>query len=429
MKKYRIIVFPCGSEIGLEIYRSLKYSAHIELIGANSINDHGKFVYDNYIDNVPFVDAADFIDKISELVRKLKIDAIFPAMDKVLWKLKSNENRIGCKVISSPLKTAEICLSKKKTYSFLKDEIKVPAVYRDLNHIIKFPVFVKPDIGYGSRNVFQAENKAELDSFFTNKRNLNDYVISEYLTGDEYTIDCFTDKNGVLRFAGARIRKRILNGISVNTKPVADNSEYKAIAEKINRKLKFRGAWFFQLKRDHNNELTLLEIASRPGGASALYRAKGINFALLSIYDAFDHNVEILENDFSIELDRALDNKYIIDIEYKTIYVDFDDCLVINGEINYELVSFLYKAINNNKEVILLSKHSGNLKHELKKYRLDKIFDQIIHISKNDNKYEYISSLSAIFIDDSFSERKEVKIKKSIITFDTEAIPMLIQNL
>ena len=45
----RILVFPCGSEIALEIYRSLKYSIHFELVGASSIDDHGKFVYKEYI--------------------------------------------------------------------------------------------------------------------------------------------------------------------------------------------------------------------------------------------------------------------------------------------------------------------------------------------------------------------------------------------
>ena len=46
MKK-NILVFPCGSEIGLEIYNSVKYSTYFNLIGANSSDDHGKFVYEN----------------------------------------------------------------------------------------------------------------------------------------------------------------------------------------------------------------------------------------------------------------------------------------------------------------------------------------------------------------------------------------------
>ena len=47
MKK-NILVFPCGSEIALEIYRSVNKSIHFNLIGASSVDDHGKFIYENY---------------------------------------------------------------------------------------------------------------------------------------------------------------------------------------------------------------------------------------------------------------------------------------------------------------------------------------------------------------------------------------------
>ena len=43
--KNNILVFPCGSEIGLEINNALKWSTHIELFGASSVDDHGKYVY------------------------------------------------------------------------------------------------------------------------------------------------------------------------------------------------------------------------------------------------------------------------------------------------------------------------------------------------------------------------------------------------
>jgi hypothetical protein len=77
----RVLVFPCGSEVALEIYRSVKYSTHVELIGANSVDDHGKFVYENYVDGVPFVDSEDLIPHLKQLVEEQSIDAIYPAMD------------------------------------------------------------------------------------------------------------------------------------------------------------------------------------------------------------------------------------------------------------------------------------------------------------------------------------------------------------
>ena len=45
MKK-NILVFPCGSEVGLDIYSSVCYSAYFHLIGGNSVQKH----YDKFCD-------------------------------------------------------------------------------------------------------------------------------------------------------------------------------------------------------------------------------------------------------------------------------------------------------------------------------------------------------------------------------------------
>lgn len=40
-----ILIFPAGSEIGIEIFHSCKYS-HINLFGASGKSDHAEFIYD-----------------------------------------------------------------------------------------------------------------------------------------------------------------------------------------------------------------------------------------------------------------------------------------------------------------------------------------------------------------------------------------------
>ena len=68
MKKKRILIFPCGSEVGLELNRSLKYSRHFKIYGGSSVDDHGKYVYENYIGNIPFVTDELFISHLKELI-------------------------------------------------------------------------------------------------------------------------------------------------------------------------------------------------------------------------------------------------------------------------------------------------------------------------------------------------------------------------
>jgi hypothetical protein len=75
-KPLNILVFPCGSEVALEIYRSLEHSIHFNLIGANSVDDHGKFVFENYIGGVPFANHVDFIPSLKRIIIENEIDRL-----------------------------------------------------------------------------------------------------------------------------------------------------------------------------------------------------------------------------------------------------------------------------------------------------------------------------------------------------------------
>ncbi|HQO88076.1 MAG TPA: carbamoylphosphate synthase large subunit short form, partial [Bacteroidia bacterium] len=216
---------------------------------------------------------------------------------------------------------------------------------------------------------------------------------------------------------------------SVNTITTTEhNNDVKLIAKAINDKLKFSGAWFFQLKENLEGKLTLLEVASRMGGSSAAYRIKGINFALLSVFTQMQIPVEILENNYSVELDRALSNSYHIPITYNEVYVDLDDCLIIDNQINKLLISFLYQCINNKIKIVLLTKHEADLTQTLIKHRINQLFDQIIHIKKTDEKSNYIKTKDAIFIDDSHAERKKVSSICKIPVFSPDMIEGLLDS-
>ena len=56
---------------------------------------------------------------------------------------------------------------------------------------------------------------------------------------------------------------------------------------------------------------------------------KGVNFALLTVFDFLDHDVDIIENRFDIFQERSLDIKFNYDLEFSHVYVDYDDCLIL----------------------------------------------------------------------------------------------------
>ena len=311
----------------------------------------------------------------------------------------------------------------KKTYDILKDTVLCPKVYNIYDKEINYPVFIKPDVGQGSKGAKKVENYEQLKFEYANNK---DIVISELLTGEEYTIDCFTNSAGMLLFAKGRKRARINNGISVNSYPV-ENEKFKVIAEKINSKIKFQGMWFFQLKENANGERALLEIAPRIAGTMGMYRALGVNFILLALYDACGFDIKLINNNFDIEIDRALFSRYKTNLEYEYVYIDLDDTLICDNVVNTDVIKFLYQTKNQTKKIILISKHEKEISNTLDKHCISsKLFDEILHLEKTDKKSSFIKKRSAIFIDDRYAERKDVAINCRIPVFSIDAVEALL---
>ena len=426
MKK-NVLVFPCGSEIGLEIYRSLFASTHFELFGGSSVSDHGEYVYQNYIGDMPPVDGEGFVAAINKVVSEQGIDFIVPAHDSVVLKLAeaADSGKLNCELVTSPLETCTVARSKRQTYQRLSDIIDVPKVYKPSEIKAEdFPVFLKPDVGQGSKGTYLAKSQAEVDNYLGQDPGL---MVLEYLPGDEYTIDCFTDKDGKLLFSEGRHRNRILNGISVNSTKVVDE-RFKQIAEKINQNLKFHGAWFFQIKKNKPGDLVLLEIAPRIAGAMALARCKGVNLAMLSLFDRLGYKLDIFENAYAMTIDRALQNNYRHNINYRHVYLDFDDLVIVEGKVNPAVMAFVYQCMNKEVKVHLITRHKADLEASLKAYRLTEVFDDIIWIKNDDEKHSFIKEDDAIFIDDSFAERKKVHEAKGVPVFDAHSLEALMEK-
>jgi hypothetical protein len=252
-------------------------------------------------------------------------------------------------------------------------------------------------------------------------------LILEYLPGDEYTVDCFSDRERGLLFCAGRQRIRTKAGISMDSRPVEDEA-FLHFARLISTRLHFHGAWFFQVKKDKMGAYKLLEIAPRVAGTMALHRVLGVNFPLLSLYEQERIPVDILVNPVQVEIDRALTNRYRHNIEYHSVYLDLDDTLILDGKVNPIVVQFVFQCINAGIQVILLTKHAQELDATLRNHRLAGIFDQVIHVDRSEQKTNYITSPDAILIDDSFSERKAAHDKLGILTFDCSMLELLLDE-
>ncbi len=419
MSKIRVLVFPAGEINSVELHDALSTCVNIELFGASSVERHGSYIFKNYIANAPLISEPDFFDKFNKILNENKIDVIFPTHDTVAEFFAQNSEKLNSVVVCSDKKTAEICRDKKATFEIFKNEDFCPKIYSTVEEL---PVFIKPRKGQGSVGVKLLKTESDIPT----NMNTNEYVISEYLPGEEYTVDCITDKNGVLKAVLPRSRKRLLAGVCVAGQNGALTQEIKNIADKINDKLKFCGLWFFQIKKDSKGKFKLLEISVRCAGSMCLSRAMGVNLPLLSIYTAMGQEIEVFKNPYNLKMDRTLISRYKMDYEYSKVYFDFDDTLIIDNKVHLPAIAFLYQCKNKNKKIVLLTKHEYDLDKTLSNFSICKeLFDEIIILQSHEEKSTRIKPENAIFIDNSFKERKKVHEIFKIPVFDVDGIEVL----
>lgn len=416
-----VLIFPAGTEIGLEIHSALKSCKNIKLHAAGqNISNHAQLLFDEF-HTLPSVHDKGFNDAFIELVKRLGIHYVFPAHDDAIVKLSSMREQLPATLIAPSNEICEITRSKSATYHRLKGIIPTPAVHSKDTRTWNYPLLVKPDKGQGSLAINLVKDSNELEHAL---KNTPEPIICEYLPGEEYTVDCFSDREKGLLFSGARIRRRMRNGISVNTE-TADIPEAKTYAQAIGAELGIHGAWFFQIKRSADGVLKLLEVAPRIAGSMALHRVIGVNFPLLSIHEADRANLSINAIKGPVTLDRALKNRYRHRIEYQHLYIDLDDTIIINDMINIDAMRLIYQSINQNIRITLITRHAKNLEETLRRHRLTGLFDEILHIKDGSPKSQKINPQGAIFVDDSHRERNEVSERLGIPAFDVSMIELI----
>lgn len=385
MLSKNVLVVPCATQIGVEQFHSLKFSKNFTLIGA--AHNESDFLYSKYFQLNHSIEKPEFVKEILQIVKDNNIDTILPSHDEALYILK-NHPELEYLIPGSSKEIVNICRFKSRTYTKLKTSTKL--LPRIPQYTIINSGFLKPDRGQGSRGSL----------------NINqDYLHCEYLSGREYTIDCFSNSENKLIYVSPRLRKTIVNGISETTSIVLSN-ELKSIARQVNKVFKFEGPWFFQMKEDNWGNLKFLEIAPRIGGGSNINRLNGINLTLSSLYQHFKFDVEILNQNLVIQVDRKQPK---FNLNYETLFVDYDDTFKYIEKTLLEI----------NKPVVVITRS---------KVKINTIYPTI-YVKDNELKSDIINGLKKplpIFVDDSFKERKDVILNCSIPSITPEEVNYLI---
>lgn len=275
---------------------------------------------------VPRANDEDYIDAILNLCKNYEINVILPLVTMELFQFSKYINlfqSIGVKIVVSPERELDIANNKSKLLLHLSNNgIPVPefVVTNDVNEIEKnalsigYPhrnVVVKPSISNGSRGVrILSEKYDEFSLLFNEKPNnmimpLSRYIeiirnhripeilLSEYLPGDEYTVDALIDR-GEIKIILPRKRIKMNGGISTSGQ-FENNTEIIHQTRMILRTLNLQGPIGLQFKADINGRYRILEINPRLQGTSVAAMGVGINLAKYAIYGIED-GTDVMEN-------------------------------------------------------------------------------------------------------------------------------------
>ncbi len=311
-----------GAPGGPGIIKGLKKDKNIDLLVCDANpNASGRYLNDKF-EQIPMANDSSFIDRILELCEKYDIDVIFPLVTRELFLFSKHKQLFsdkGVKVVVSDYENLKIANDKSALCIHLRenniltpdfevvksiDELKI--AFDKLGYP-KVPICIKPSISNGSRGVRVIDgNIDEFDLLFNYKPNslymtydklieiltgkeFPELLVSEYLPGEEYTIDTIV-QNGKVKVVMPRKRAKMNGGISVAG--VFDNSiEIISYCTQVINSLNLEGPIGLQVKKSRDGVYKILEINPRIQGTSIAALGAGVNLPLLSVYSVL--NIEI----------------------------------------------------------------------------------------------------------------------------------------
>jgi hypothetical protein len=171
-----------------------------------------------------------------------------------------------------------------------------------------------------------------------------------------------------------------------------------------------------------------MEVAPRIGGTSALSRVSGVNLPLLSLYENSGIKVVIPPSLEGVLVQRTLAPVFSHSMEFNALYIDYDDTLILNGVVNSLLVKVIFQFVNCNKPVVLVTRHDGDIRLSLRKYRLEALFDKVVHLHSGESKRTAIEHSKVVFIEDSFRELEDLHMHPEVTPIHISSIELLVRN-
>jgi predicted ATP-grasp superfamily ATP-dependent carboligase len=271
-------------------------------------------------------DYEDTVKCVRELLKTGKYNLVVPTVDFSAALLSRNKEEFSkyAKVASNDWLLYDIAQDKLKTMEVCMDNnIPCPITLVNINSIvdvrkskIKYPIIIKPRVGYGAIGFKKLESEKELEQLIlNNKINIQDYVIQEYVpqTDLQYEAAMFIDNNNDVKSSLVFSKNRWfpVEGGSSTLNITVNSPDIVETCTKLLQEIDWRGCADIDLIRDPRDGVAkVMEINPRVSGSVKICFEAGINLAK-----------QIIENEFGEEVTKY--EKYKIGQRLRCSQMDF----------------------------------------------------------------------------------------------------------
>ncbi len=288
-KKLNILFLGAGKKISLIerfISAGLEIGFNLNLFSYEKTLDVAVSKYCTIIVGKKWNDSEAVTDIKNQLVHN-SIDIIVTCVDPaIMLAAKLKDTEIDVFIPSSSKEMCEITYDKSKANEWF-DKIGV-LIPQKTGH---FPSIAKPKKGSASQGIYILNNELD-EKYFLEKENSSQYIIQEFIEGDEYTVDAYVNRNREIVGIIPRIRLEVIGGESIKS-ITKRNEQIISITEKILSSGEFVGPITLQFIISHENNLPyLIEINPRLGGGVINSIEAGLNIPLFILKDSLNMPVD-----------------------------------------------------------------------------------------------------------------------------------------
>jgi carbamoyl-phosphate synthase large subunit len=232
---------------------------------------------------VPRIEDPAYIPALQALVEEHDVRLIAPLTDLDQATLARARDELGALVLLPEADTVERLADKYLAHLLFEERgIASPATWlpEDIPDDAPFPLLVKARRGFGSRHIYRADDRAQLD-FFLGYTPV-DSIVQTCLAGEEFSVDVFCDLDGRCLNAIPRTMIESKGGESIKGMTIRD-ARLIELARDVAEKLELVGPANIQCFREADGSHLLTDINPRFGGGFPLPLAAGGRYPELAL--------------------------------------------------------------------------------------------------------------------------------------------------